>query len=349
MKAMFKRIWAVFYARNLEFLRDKGSMIWALVFPFILLVGFYFIFGQNNEQATVNIGISGPQQTLWQKRLGQLPQVQSSLLEDAVSARDKLAHHRIDLWIDTRTTPPTYQISETSPKSYLAERLVIYEWEHRQQPPPDIFTRQVMQSEAEVPYLEWFFPGLLGMNTMFSAVFGVGYVVVRYRKNGVLKRLSATPLTAFEFLAAQTASRMFLIGFNTVVLLGGGLLLFQFPVRGSWVALTLLFTFGASSMIALGSLVSARTESEELANGLLNLMTLPMMFLSEVWFSLEGAAPWVQQLAHYLPLTHLIQGSRAVMNDGATLTEVQHHLYILAVMTLIFLSLGAGLFRWQRR
>jgi flagellar biosynthesis protein FlhB len=46
---------------------------------------------------------------------------------------------------------------------------------------------------------------------MFSCLFGVGYVIVRYRKNGFLKRLRATPLTAFEFITAQVASRMLLI------------------------------------------------------------------------------------------------------------------------------------------
>jgi ABC-type multidrug transport system permease subunit len=50
-----------------------------------------------------------------------------------------------------------------------------------------------------VRYVDWLLPGILGMNMMFSCLFGVGYVVVRYRKSGFLRRLSATPLTAFEF------------------------------------------------------------------------------------------------------------------------------------------------------
>lgn len=349
MKQSIKRIWAVFYARNLEFLRDKDSMIWSMVFPFFLLVGFYFVFGQSSAPPAVNIGITGPKSSIWQQRFKNLPQVQSLALKSATEASQKLSHHRIDLWLDTRETPPRYQVSATSPNGYLAERLVIYEWEHRQQPAPTIFTREVTTGEAEVPYLEWFFPGLLGMNMMFSAVFGVGYVVVRYRKNGVLKRLAATPLTAFEFLSAQLASRLFLIAFNTVVLMAGGLFLFHFPIKGSLTALALVFLLGSSSMIALGSIVSARTESEELANGLLNLMTLPMMFLGEVWFSLESAADWVKHVSLYLPLTHLIQGARAVMNDGAGLYEVQHHLYIMGAMTVVFLSIGAGMFRWQKK
>ena len=56
------------------------------------------------------------------------------------------------------------------------------------------------------------------MNMMFSCLFGVGYVVVRYRKSGFLKRLHATPLTAFEFLTAQVLSRLVLILFVTAIL-----------------------------------------------------------------------------------------------------------------------------------
>ena len=347
-----KRIWHLFYARNLEFLRDKDSMAWALGFPFVLLVGFYFVFGHNTSPPAVKIGISGQDQQSWVQHFKALPEVQVIPLQSEKEARTKLQHHRLDLWLNTDTHPPQYFISAHAPKGYLAERLSIYEWERRQRDHSQgqsLFDRNTLDGDAEIPYLEWFFPGLLSMNIMFSAVFGVGYVVVRYRKNGVLKRLAATPLSAFEFLVAQLASRLFLIAFNTLILLGGGLLLFRFPIRGSASALVLLILTGAASMIALGTLVAARTESEELANGLLNLMTMPMVFLSEVWFSLEGSADWIKTLAQAMPLTHLVNGSRAIMNDGAGFQEVQHEFFVLSAMTLIFLSLGAARFRWQKR
>ena len=63
-------------------------------------------------------------------------------------------------------------------------------------------------SGRAIRYVDWLLPGVLGMNMMFSCLFGVGYVIVRYRKNGFLKRLNATPLKAFEFIAAQVASRL---------------------------------------------------------------------------------------------------------------------------------------------
>lgn len=353
MKKSFERFWSLFTARNYEFLRDRSAMVWTFVFPFFLLGGFFFLFNRGQPSEQLKVAVTGQQTVLWQAKIDALPQVSAVVIEDLDLARDKLAHHKIDLLLDTGrflTDKVRYFVSETAPKSYIAERLVIYELGRSQQGlrgPPEAFQRHSVTG-FEVPYLDWFFPGLLGMNMMYSAMFGVGYVIVRYRKNGVLKRFAATPLTAFEFLAAQLASRLFLIIFTTTVFFGGALLLFGFQVRGSWLALLLLLVLGAGSLVSLGLVVAARTESEEFAGGLLNLLIWPMMMLSEVWFSLEGAAPWIQKLTLIFPLTHLIRGARAVMNDGAGLIQVSGSLLTLLFMNLIFLCLGSMLFRWRQ-
>ncbi|MEZ0369517.1 MAG: ABC transporter permease [Candidatus Sericytochromatia bacterium] len=347
-KKSYSRFAGMFFARNQEFLRDRSSLAWNFLFPFFLLVGFSFMFSRDKPPESIKVGITGARAQAWQQQIEDLPQVQVVVMPNPEEARDKLAHHKLDLLLNTDTQPPVYLVSETAPKGYQAELMVIRLLEARQRPPPKLFTRQSLHG-TEVPYLDWFFPGMLGMNIMFSAVFGVCYVIVRYRKNGVLKRLSATPLTAFEYLSAQLASRMFLIVFTTVILFGGSMLLFHFEVRGSWPALLLIFLLGSASMVAMGMLVAARTESEELAGGLLNLLTWPMMFLSEVWFSLEGSPQWLQQVALIFPLTHLITGARRIMNDGAGLADVSVHLAVLTVMTIGFLLLGATLFRWTKR
>ena len=67
--------------------------------------------------------------------------------------------------------------------------------------------RETLSGRA-IRYGDWLLPGVIGMNLMFSGLFGVGFVIVRYRKNGVLKRLRATPLGALEFLFAQLLSRV---------------------------------------------------------------------------------------------------------------------------------------------
>ena len=212
---------------------------------------------------------------------------------------------------------------------------------------PELVRRQIIASR-QIRYIDWLFPGILSMNMMFSALYGVGYVVVRYRKNGVLKRLKATPLTAFEYLGAQMLSRLFLLVFSLTVLWIGCDLIFNFKVEGSYLDLIIMFLAGCLSLTALGLIIASRGTSEEFTNGVLNFITWPMMFLSEVWFSLEGAPQWVKAIAKLFPLTHLLTGVRKIMNDGATLTQVSFELSVLAGMTLLFLIVGAALFSWNK-
>jgi ABC-type multidrug transport system permease subunit len=72
-----------------------------------------------------------------------------------------------------------------------------------------------------------------------------------------------------------------------------------------------------------------------------------MMFLSGVWFSLEGSPDWVLRVAQVFPLTHVIDAARSIMTEGATLGQVLPHVGALAVMTAICLAVGAAVFRWE--
>jgi len=189
-------------------------------------------------------------------------------------------------------------------------------------------------------------PGLLGLNMMFSCFFGIGYVIVRYRKSGYLKRLNATPLTAFEFLSAQLVSRLTLTMIITVGVFAGTTAFLHFRMEGSYLDLFVVTLLAAGSMIAMGLIVAARVTSEEFANCVLNLLSWPMLVLSGVFFSIDGA-PWpVQVAADLFPLTHLLKAARAIMLEGATLADVGYNVSAMALMGALFLGLGTRMFRW---
>ena len=105
---------------------------------------------------------------------------------------------------------------------------------------------------------------------------------------------------------------------------------------------------GGVSLTALGLLIASRGTSEEFTSGILNFITWPMMFLSEVWFSLEGSPQWIKLAAKIFPLTHMLTAARKVMNDGANLLDIGPDLLVLAGMIIVFLSLGASLFSWRK-
>ena len=255
----------------------------------------------------------------------------------------KVSRHQLDLLVDF-TAGGRYWINPDSPKGYFVEFAL-------KQSDADAGGQMVRgQIEGDpVRYVDWVLPGILGMNVMFSSLFGVGYVVVRYRKNGFLKRLRATPLRAIEFVIAQVASRLLLIMAITTFVYVGTSYFLDIRMDGSYLNLLLVLFVGVIALISLGLLIAARVTSEELAGGLLNFVTWPMMLLSGVWFSLEAASDWVRQLAALFPLTHMLNAARAIMLDGAGLAEIAPQLALLSAMTVVFLTLGALTFRWHPR
>lgn len=329
-----RRIHAVFIARNREFLRDRSALTWNIVFPVMLVAAFAFAFA-GGKADLFKVGLyrttDVPLDFLQTDYLDFIP------VSDRAAAVVKVDRHQFDMLIDTDNRQ--YWINSSSPKGYILERVL------RASGGGD-FVRETVNG-PNIRYVDWVLPGVLAMNMMFSCLFGVGYVIVRYRKNGVLKRLRATPLTSLEFLVAQVVSRLWLILAVSMLIYVGMDLFINFTMHGSYWLLFGVFVLGATSLISLGLAIAARTASDELAGGLLNLLSWPMMMLSGVWFSLEGVHPWLQKLALIFPLTHLVTAARAIMIDGAGLADIAGHVGMLVLLTLLFLTLGATLFRWE--
>ena len=331
-----RRLLAVLHARNLEFLRDRATLVFTLLLPVILVIGMSFVFG-GPQRPLFKVGVLAPSLDRDAHPFLHERYVDFIAMPLREQALRKLTHQQIDLLVDPGP-PPVYWVNTDSPKGYIVEKLLLAA-------APDAHRQPV--TGAALRYVDWLFPGILGMNMMFSCLFGVGYVVLRYRKNGFLKRLHATPLSAFEFLSAQVLSRLTLIVIVTVILYVGIGAIIRFHSVGNVLLLMLLAILGALSMIALGLTIAARFSSEELVGGVLNLITWPMMLLSGIWFSLEGSPRWVQWVAHIFPLTHVLDAARAVMLDGAGLAQIVPQLLFLAATALAFLAFGAWSFRWR--
>ena len=336
---MFSRLYAVFVARNLEFYRDRAALSWNILLPVLLIAGFAFIF--NGEDKNIyKVGIYGDKSGQ-QISLFDIKYIEFIDYDNVTTPKLKVQRHQIDMLLDL--DKQQYWINDLSPNGYLIEKLLTAGSEKT-----DEFSLQKQTVSGEpIRYVDWLVPGVLAMNMMFSALFGIGFVIVRYRKNRVLKRLKATPLRAFEFLSAQILSRLWVLTLVTSLVFVGTRYFLGFPMNGSYLALLLIFVLGCISLICMGLVVSSRTSSEELANGLLNLLTWPMMLLSGVWFSLEGSLPIIQKLAYLLPVTHLTEGAREIMIDGAGFLEVADHLLTLGGMSIVFLILGTVFFKWE--
>jgi len=338
-------------ARNYEFFRDTGAFGWNFAFPFLIILGFVFIFGAENNHE-YKIGILSEQKGTTPHSTMKIPELLQQVtlsefipFDNLENALEKLKHHKIDMLFKQENGVNLYWINSTSPKGFIVESLMKATLVDKKRTETLLKKKEI--EGREIRYIDWLFPGIIGMNIMFSGLWGVGYTVVRYRKNGVLKRLKATPLTSFEYLTAQMLSRMFLIMFMVIVVWTGSRLMFSFHVEGSVFTVMTLYCIGGLSLSSLGLVLAAKGTSEELVSGMINMITWPMMFLSEVWFSLEGAPGWIRWFANIFPLTHLLRGVRKVMNDGALFTDVIPEVSAMLLISLISLLLGAWLFSWN--
>jgi len=339
---MWRRILAILRARNREFYRDRAGLSWNVIMPVLMVFGFAFIFTDEPEDL-FRIGILSESSDLTAAAASFLAtrHVRFISLNDPAAAIAKVERHQIDLVLDLQGSP-RYWLNENSARGYLAERLLQAAYAGAGELP----LRQIVSGRS-LRYVDWVLPGVLAMNIMFSSLWGVGWVIVRYRKNGVLRRLRATPLSAFEFLSAQVLSRLAVVISASLIVYTGADLFLDFVMRGSYLALFLVYLSGALCLISIGLIIAARLRTEELADGVLNVLSWPMLLLSGVWFSMEGTNPAAQLVSKFLPLTHMVDAARQVMVEGAGVGQVLPEVALLAGMGLVLLLTAAWLFRWD--
>jgi ABC-2 type transport system permease protein len=342
----WKHFAALVKARTMEFVRDRGSLFWNIFFPVLLVVGFAFVFPA--DRGTIyKVGVLGkadPSMSFMNiKQLEFVPYAG----KEAEKALDRLRKHQIDLVIDFASHRLYY--NPQSPASLMLRELFEAEQAAAARHTPPAAGRFAEQTAEGAPirYVDWVVPGVIGMNMMFSCLFGVGWVIVRYRKNGVLKRLKATPVSAFTFVSSQAASRLIIVLITMVGVYAGTNAFLHFAMYGSYLTLLLIAFLGILCMISLGLVFAARLKNEELATGLMNLLALPMMILSGVFFSLEGAPPVLQGFSKALPLTQAVDAARSIMLEGAGLAAVLPNITYLAVASAAFLAVSSLLFRWE--
>jgi len=338
---------ALVKARTMEFVRDRGTFFWNLLFPVLMIIGFAFAI-PGNDTTLFKVGTFGNSGSLTAgssaAAFAAMPQIQfidygTATPEAPAKAVEKLRQHQLDLLVDWEKQ--RYWLNAESPKSLVLERLLVGAGS-----PAASFAKLTISGKP-IRYVDWLVPGVIGMNMMFSCLFGVGYVIVRYRKNGVLKRLKATPVSAISFVAAQTASRFLIVMSTAIVVFTGTNLFLGFRMEGNYLLLLAHTSLAILSLISLGLVFAARLKSEELVNGLMNIITFPMIIFSGVFFSLEGTSEVLQQAARVFPLTHFIEGARNIMIQGAGIVEILPSMLYLAISTILFMIISAFMFKWE--
>ncbi|MCH7739973.1 MAG: ABC transporter permease [Chloroflexi bacterium] len=193
-------------------------------------------------------------------------------------------------------------------------------------------------------------PGIAAMAIMQSGIFGVVFTLVRFRAQGVLRRLYATPISPAHFLVGQVITRLTISVLQTYILLAVGAVALGVTIGGSpgaWLSMTLLALMGGALFLSLGLAISGMAKTEEVAAPVSNIIALPMMFLSGVFFPVDSLPDTVSRVTQYLPLTFLADGMRAAALEGAGVTSLGPEFLGLAVWTALMFAIATRTFRWE--
>jgi ABC transporter DrrB family efflux protein len=332
-----------------EFIREPEAVFWTFVFPLLLAAGLGIAF-RNRPPETLRVGVAGPaaaaEQTAAALRTSEKLLV-DLYATDSAAAR-ALATGTVTLIVARDTNGGVeYQFDPSRPEAQTA-RLVVDETLQRAAGRTDpIAVRETPATARGSRYIDFLIPGLLALNLMGSGIWSIAFSIVTARNKKLLKRLIATPMSRAEYLLSFLASRLLFLVAEVVVLVGFGALVFDVPVRGSFVTLGAVCLLAALAFNAVGLLVASRAKTVEAVSGLANLVMLPMWIFSGVFFSSSNFPEAFQPVIRALPLTAAVDGLRATMLQGASLASLGHELVVIAVWLIVAFTVALRIFRWR--
>lgn len=335
-------------SRLRQFYREPIALFWVYGFPLImaLCLGFAFL---NRKPEPIHVDIAaGPHAEAAADYLRKAEIAAEVHSEEECRQRRRTG--KVPLYVRFNSDGSWQFIYDETQAEAVSARYQIDDALVRKQldvPPQKQAEADELVTEKGNRYIDFFMPGLIGMNIMGGGLWGVGFVLVDMRVRKLFKRLLATPMSRPQFLLTMILARFLMLLPEMALLFLFATLVFGVPVRGDPFTLLLVLITGAAAFSGIGLLVACRSEKTETVSGLMNLVMLPMWLLSGVFFSSKRFPEATQPFIQALPLTQLNDALREVMLEGASLPTVAWRIGILAAFALVTFVLALKWFRWQ--
>ena len=302
-------------------LREPEAIFWIFIFP-ILLAGGLGIAFRNDK---------GLRATTMDEQTGVRALATGTILLLAIPEPGGVA----------------YRYDDTNPDARAARLLVDRALQAAAGQRDAMHAENQLIHETGSRYIDFVIPGLLGMNLMGSAIWGLGFSIVEARQKKLLKRLVASPMPRWQYLTSFLLSRLVMLIVEVAAFLGFARLAFGVPFRGSLWQLGILCVLTSLSFSALGLLISSRARTMEAASGLMNLVMLPMWIFSGVFFSASRFPAIIQPFVRALPLTAANDAFRANMLQGVGLDHLGMPVAILLAWLIVPFAVALKIFRWR--
>jgi ABC-2 type transport system permease protein len=192
-------------------------------------------------------------------------------------------------------------------------------------------------------------PGIAGLSVMATTFNALATQMTFLREQGVLKRVRGTPLPGTSYLSGIIGSAATNAVIQILIIIVAGKLFFGLGWPKSWAELAIFTILGVSCFAAMGVAFSHVIPNFEAAPAYTNLVFLPMIFISGVFFDVDNVPTFLRDIANALPLVHVINGISAALVTGAPLSGHLSDLAVVAVWTLACVILAVRGFSWSAR
>jgi ABC-2 type transport system permease protein len=192
-------------------------------------------------------------------------------------------------------------------------------------------------------------PGIAGMSVMSTTFSALAMNLTALREQGILKRMRGTPLPSGSYLAALAANAVTNAAIQIVIVVLAGKLFFGIPWPRDLLGLVVFVAAGVACLASLGVAFSHVIPNFDSAPAFVNVVFLPVIFISGVFYDAENAPAWLRDIGRALPLTHLIDGLRGAMVTGASLADNAGSLGVIGLWTLLGAVFAVRGFSWDAR
>lgn len=329
-----------------EFRREPSAFFWVVFMPVLWMVVLGIAFS-NPRPERYGVGWINTEAS-FQPALKALQSSEQIMVKQGSSEDIERWFQRGEIVLAVSTEPNKirYSFDNANPESLRARRFVndlIQQNFGRKDP---VITENKNITAKGGRYVDFLIPGLLGLSIMSSSLFGTGMTLVSNRKENLLKRYLSTPMKKYEFLVSHVFGRFIILFFEFSAIFIAGLLIFDFTIFGNIIDYVLIAVAGAACFTAIALVCASRTTSVPFMSGLINLISIPLVLLSGVFFSKTNFPEAMHPVIELLPLTALNDALRKVALEGLGLSSCGFELAILGVY-FVFAGIAARvLFKW---
>ncbi|MET8545657.1 ABC transporter permease [Kitasatospora sp. NPDC004799] len=214
------------------------------------------------------------------------------------------------------------------------------------QKPAYVLDSQQVEDKSLKP-IQFLTPGLLGWAVATGAVFGAALTLVNWRKTKVLRRLRLAPISAGTVISSRILVSLLTAFLQTAVFLVVATSFFGLKLTGNWWLVIPLVACATLAFMSIGLLAGSVAKTEEAANGISQIIVLPMSFLSGSFFPMDGAPGWLKGVSQVMPLHYLVDSAQSVLTRGGGVMDALPTMGGLLLFAAVLTGISWKLFRWE--